>query len=63
MGVFEACTKVAGRLKLYGVGQDLLAYAFSGNVKGMGPGVAEMEYTTLPQVMEKLRDRWEALGV
>lgn len=43
--VFEACTKVAKRLKLYGAGQDLLADAFSGNVKGMGPGVAEMEIT------------------
>ncbi len=41
--VFEACTDVARRLKLYGAGQDLLADAFSGNVKGMGPGVAEME--------------------
>lgn len=40
--VFEACTEVARQLKLYGVGQDLLADAFSGNVKGMGPGVAEM---------------------
>jgi len=42
--VFEACTEVAKRLKLYGAGQDLLADAFSGNVKGMGPGVAEMEF-------------------
>ncbi len=42
---FEACTGVARRLKLYGVGQDLLADAFSGNVKGMGPGVAEMEFS------------------
>ncbi len=40
---FIACTKVAKELKLYGAGQDLLADAFSGNVKGMGPGVAEME--------------------
>lgn len=40
---FEACTEVAKKLKLYGAGQDLLADAFSGNVKGMGPGVAEME--------------------
>ncbi len=39
---FEACTEVAKRLKLYGAGQDLLADAFSGNVKGMGPGVAEL---------------------
>jgi fructose 1,6-bisphosphate aldolase/phosphatase len=42
---FEACTEVARRLKLYGAGQDLLADAFSGNVKGMGPGVAEMEFS------------------
>ncbi len=41
--IFESCTAVAHRLKLYGAGQDLLADAFSGNVKGMGPGVAEME--------------------
>lgn len=41
---FVACTEVAKRLKLYGAGQDLLADAFSGNVKGMGPGVAEMEF-------------------
>jgi fructose 1,6-bisphosphate aldolase/phosphatase len=41
--IFEACTAEARRLKLYGAGQDLLADAFSGNVKGMGPGVAEME--------------------
>jgi len=36
-------TRVAERLKLHGAGQDLLSDAFSGNVKGMGPGVAEME--------------------
>lgn len=41
---FKACTEVARRLKLYGAGQDLLSDAFSGNVKGMGPGVAEMEF-------------------
>ena len=40
---FVDCTKVAKKLKLHGAGQDLLADAFSGNVKGMGPGVAEME--------------------
>lgn len=43
--VFKAGTEVAKRLKLYGAGQDLLADAFSGNVRGMGPGVAEMEFT------------------
>ncbi len=41
---FLECTKVAKELKLHGAGQDLLSDAFSGNVKGMGPGVAEMEF-------------------
>lgn len=42
---FLSCTEVAKELKLYGAGQDLLADAFSGNIKGMGPGIAEMEFT------------------
>lgn len=42
--VFIACTEVAKKLKLYGAGQDLLSDAFSGNIKGLGPGVAEMEF-------------------
>jgi fructose 1,6-bisphosphate aldolase/phosphatase len=41
---FVDCTKLAKELKLHGAGQDLLSDAFSGNVKGMGPGVAEMEF-------------------
>ena len=41
---FLECTNVARELKLHGAGQDLLSEAFSGNVKGMGPGVAEMEF-------------------
>ncbi len=41
---FLACTEVAKKMKLYGAGQDLLSDAFSGNIKGMGPGVAEMEF-------------------
>ena len=41
---FAEGTEVAKKLKLYGAGQDLLSDAFSGNVKGMGPGVAEMEF-------------------
>jgi fructose 1,6-bisphosphate aldolase/phosphatase len=41
---FVDCTNVAKSLKLHGAGQDLLADAFSGTVKGMGPGVAEMEF-------------------
>ena len=40
---FLSCTEVAKKLKLHGAGQDLLSDAFSGNVKGMGPGLAEME--------------------
>lgn len=42
---FIKATDVAKKLKLYGAGQDLLSDAFSGNVRGMGPGVAEMEFT------------------
>jgi fructose 1,6-bisphosphate aldolase/phosphatase len=41
---FVACTEVAKGLKLYGAGQDLLQDTFTGTVKGMGPGVAEMEF-------------------
>jgi len=41
---FVDCTEVAKKLGLHGAGQDLLADAFSGNVRGMGPGVAEMEF-------------------
>ena len=40
---FTSCTEVANKLGLYGSGQDLLADAFSGNIRGMGPGAAEME--------------------
>ena len=38
-------TERARDLGLYGAGQDLLCDAFSGNIKGMGPGIAEMEFT------------------
>jgi fructose 1,6-bisphosphate aldolase/phosphatase len=41
---FVDCTEVAKKLGLHGAGQDLLSDAFSGNVRGMGPGVAEMEF-------------------
>ena len=41
---FVEAMEEAKKLKLYGAGQDLLSEAFSGNVKGMGPGVAEMEF-------------------
>ena len=45
---FLAGTKVAKMQGLYGAGQDLLVEAFSGNVKGMGPQVAEMEIEERP---------------
>jgi fructose 1,6-bisphosphate aldolase/phosphatase len=41
--IFKEAAKKAKDLKMYGAGQDLLGTAFSGNVCGMGPGVAEME--------------------
>jgi fructose 1,6-bisphosphate aldolase/phosphatase len=47
---FKEAAKKAAALKLYGAGQDLLKTAFSGNVRGMGPGVAEME------IMERKSD-------
>ena len=40
---FKEAADKALQLKLYAAGQDLLKDAFSGNVRGMGPGVAEME--------------------
>ena len=41
---FMAGTEIAKQEGLYGAGQDLLRDSFSGNIKGMGPGVAEMEF-------------------
>jgi len=45
---FLAGTKEAREEGLYGAGQDLLKDSFSGNVKGMGPAVAEMEIEERP---------------
>jgi fructose 1,6-bisphosphate aldolase/phosphatase len=45
---FRAGTEVAKAQGLYGAGQDLLKDAFSGNVKGLGPAVAEMEINERP---------------
>ncbi len=41
---FKAGAKAAKDMKLYAAGQDILKDAFSGNVRGMGPGAAEMEF-------------------
>lgn len=40
---FVTTTAIAKSQGLYGAGQDLLKDAFSGNVRGMGPGSAEIE--------------------
>jgi fructose 1,6-bisphosphate aldolase/phosphatase len=38
--IFQEASEKAKRLKLYGAGQDFLKTAFSGNVRGLGPGCA-----------------------
>jgi fructose 1,6-bisphosphate aldolase/phosphatase len=43
-----AGTKTARAQGLYGAGQDLLKDSFSGNVKGMGPAIAELEFEERP---------------
>jgi fructose 1,6-bisphosphate aldolase/phosphatase len=45
---FHAGTETAKSQGLYGAGQDLLVDAFSGNVRGAGPGVAELEFDQRP---------------
>ncbi len=46
--IFLAAGTIAERQGLYGAKQDLLKSEFSGNVQGMGPGVAEMEFVERP---------------
>ena len=41
---FVAGTEKAKEEGLYGAGQDLLKDSFSGNIKGLGPAVAELEF-------------------
>ncbi len=45
---FTEGTRIAKEQGLYGAGQDLLKDSFSGNVKGMGPAVAELEFDERP---------------
>jgi fructose 1,6-bisphosphate aldolase/phosphatase len=45
---FLMTTEIAKGLGLYGAGQDLLSDAFSGNLRGMGPGFAEIEIEERP---------------
>jgi fructose 1,6-bisphosphate aldolase/phosphatase len=59
---FKSGTEVAKKLHLYGAGQDLLSDAFSGNIRGMGPGSAEMEIDERPSepVMVFMGDKTSA---
>ncbi len=45
---FMDMAKLAEKLGQYGAGQDLLSDSFSGNLRGMGPGYAEMEFEERP---------------
>lgn len=45
---FQEGTEKAKEQGLYGAGQDLIKDAFSGNVKGLGPAVAEMSFEERP---------------
>ncbi len=45
---FFTATDTAKGQGLYGAGQDLLKEAFSGNVRGLGPGSAEIEFEERP---------------
>lgn len=45
---FRNATEIAKQQGLYGAGQDLLKDAFSGNVRGMGPAAAELEFDERP---------------
>ncbi len=59
--VFQATTVVARDLGLYGAGQDLLSDAFSGNLRGMGPGYAELTFEERPSepILVFLADKTE----
>jgi len=46
---FLAATEIAKQQGNYGAGQDLLVDAPSGNVRGAGPGVAEIEFSINPK--------------
>jgi fructose 1,6-bisphosphate aldolase/phosphatase len=50
---FVAATEVAKKEGLYGAGQDLLVDAPSGNIRGAGPGVAEIAFERDPASKER----------
>lgn len=59
---FKEGAGLAREQGLYGAGQDLLSDAFSGNVRGMGPGICEMEFEERPAevVIAFMADKTEA---
>ncbi|MBI2935343.1 MAG: fructose 1,6-bisphosphatase [Chloroflexi bacterium] len=52
---FLEATAIARRYGLYGAGQDLLVDAPSGNIRGAGPAVAELEFEHNPVKTNKVR--------
>lgn len=50
---FLLATEAASRQGLYGAGQDLLVSAPSGNVRGAGPAVAEIEFVRDPNSKDR----------
>jgi len=59
---FKEASEMAKSDGLYAAGQDLLSDAFSGNVRGMGPGICEMEIEERPAevVIAFMADKTEA---
>jgi fructose 1,6-bisphosphate aldolase/phosphatase len=41
---FQTAAQAAREMKMYAAGQDILKDAFSGNIRGLGPGAAEIEF-------------------
>ena len=52
---FLKATAIASQYGLYGAGQDLLADAPSGNIRGAGPAVAEIEFDHEPGKGNRVR--------
>ena len=52
---FLEATAIASQYGLYGAGQDLLADAPSGNIRGAGPAVAEVEFDHEPGKGNRVR--------
>ena len=52
---FLEATEIAREFGLYGAGQDLLVDAPSGNIRGAGPAVAEIEFEHEPITTNSIR--------